>query len=447
MCGIVGVATPRPDGFAWLANACTSIKHRGPDDSGVWRSADGNVAFAHQRLSIIDLSDLAHQPMHSADGQLSITFNVEIYNFKELRSELIAAGHAFRSQSDTEVVLAAYRQWGTECLARLNGMFAFGLFDAMQRRLFLARDRAGEKPLFYSIRNGQLAFASELKALLADPTFERRIDPEALDCYLTFGYVPGARCMLQGVKKLAPAHALLFDVETADAHLWSYWDLPDEPHSTGVAESRLLEELEALLENAVRKQLVADVPIGVMLSGGVDSSLVTAMAARARPELTTFTVRFPGYGHYDETENARLIARHFRTNHLELEGSDAPVSLLPMLARQCDEPIADSSIVPTFLVSRLIREHCKVALGGDGGDELFGGYPHYRKLLWLQRHATRIPQLVRKTASKVAASIMPVGLKGRNWTQALATDLNIGLPHIGEVFDKNTRHRLMGNHA
>ena len=447
MCGIVGATSPRPAEFEWLASACTSIRHRGPDDSGVWRSSDGNVGFAHQRLSIIDLSSLGHQPMHSSDGQLSIIFNGEIYNYKDLRNELAGLGHQFRSNTDTEVLLATYRQWGTDCLSRLNGMFAFGLFDAARRRLFLARDRAGEKPLFYSIRDGRLAFASELKALFADRRFERRIDHEALDCYLTFGYVPGERCIVRGAHKLPPAHALIFDIDSGQHQRWRYWNLPEAPGSARIDEGLLLAELEPLLEDAVRKQLVADVPVGIMLSGGVDSSIVTALAVRAQPNLSTFTVRLPGYGSYDETEHARLIARHFGTNHLEVEATDPPVSLLPTLAQQYDEPVADSSILPTYLVSRLVRDHCTVALGGDGGDELFAGYPHYRRLLWLDHYAPRFPRPLRRTASRLATSIMPLGLKGRNWTQALATDLQGGLPLIGILFDQHTRRRLMSKHG
>jgi asparagine synthase (glutamine-hydrolysing) len=446
MCGFVGVVNAADGRAEWLTAGCESLSHRGPDDVGSWRSNDGHVALAHRRLSIIDLSYGGHQPMHTRDGCCTIAFNGEIYNFKDLRSELVAAGHNFRSQSDTEVVLAAYRQWGTDCLQRLNGMFAFALYDNERGSLFLARDRAGEKPLFYSIRNGVLSFGSELKALLADPSVERRVDLESLDCYLTFGFVPSPRCIIQDVHKLPPAHGLSFDVRSGHYQTWRYWQLPPPIATAGRDEAELIEELEHLLEDAVRRQLVADVPVGVLLSGGVDSSLVTALAVRSKPDLRTFTVRFPGYGAYDETEHARLIARGFNTNHLELEATDPPVAVLPILARQFDEPIADSSMVPTYLVSKLTREHCKVALGGDGGDELFAGYPHYRRLLWLQRRSSRIPRVVRETASSVATLVLPVGFRGRNWTQALSTNLQSGLPHIAAIFDRPTRRHLMSKY-
>ena len=447
MCGIIGIASQTPiSDIGWLAAGRDAMRHRGPDDAGEWWSADGRIGLGHRRLAIIDLSPAGHQPMQDASGELCIVFNGEIYNFADLRRELAAKGHALRSHSDTEVILAAYREWGTDCLSRLNGMFAFALYDGRQRQLFMARDRAGEKPLFYALANGALRFASELKGLMADPSLIRRIDPVALDCYLAMGFVPGERCMLQGVKKLPPAHALVFDLNNGQSRLWCYWHLPELDASAAVDQAdeiALLDELEALLENAVYRQLVADVPVGVLLSGGVDSSLVTAMAVRATPKVKTFTIRFPGYGQYDETEHARLIARHFGTEHVELDAGESTVDLLPLLARQFDEPVVDSSMIPTYLVSRLVREHCTVALGGDGGDELFGGYGHYSRLLWMQQKLRRIPRNLRLPVAKAAEALLPVGFKGRNWLQGLEADLQGGLPLIASYFDRSTRRRLM----
>jgi asparagine synthase (glutamine-hydrolysing) len=447
MCGIIGVASRTAvSDRGWLALGRDALRHRGPDDAGEWWSADACVGVGHRRLAVIDLSPAGHQPMQDAGGGLCIVFNGEIYNFADLRQELMAQGHAFRTHSDTEVILAAYREWGMDCLSRLNGMFAFALYDSRQRQLFLARDRAGEKPLFYALADGVLRFASELKGLMADPALPRRIDPEALDCYLAMGFVPGQRSMLHGVKKLPPAHALVFDLNDGQSRLWRYWQLP-EPNASAAHdqadEAGLLDELEVLLENAVRRQLVADVPVGVLLSGGVDSSLVTAMAVRAAPRVKTFTIRFPGFGQYDETGHARLIARHFGTEHLELVAAESTVDLVPLLARQFDEPMADSSMIPTYLVSRLVREHCTVALGGDGGDELFGGYAQYNRLLWLQQKLGEIPQSLRLTVAKAAEVLLPVGFKGRNWLQALGVDLQAGLPLIASFFDRGARKRLM----
>jgi asparagine synthase (glutamine-hydrolysing) len=314
----------------------------------------------------------------------------------------------------------------------------------------MARDRAGEKPLFYSLADGILRFASELKGLLADPALPRCIDREALDCYLAMGFVPGGGCILRDIKKLPPGHALIFDLSGGQSRLWRYWKLPELDAAAADSqadETALLDELEALLEDAVRRQLVADVPVGVLLSGGVDSSLVTAMAVRAAPRVKTFTVRFPGYGSYDETEHARLIARHLGTEHVELEAGDCSVDLLPLLARQFDEPIVDSSMIPTYLLSRLVRGHCTVALGGDGGDELFGGYEHYSRLLWMRQRLEPIPRCLRLAVAQAAETWLPVGFKGRNWLQGLESDLVRGLPLIASYFDRSTRRRLMAGHG
>jgi asparagine synthase (glutamine-hydrolysing) len=358
--------------------------------------------------------------------------------------------HSFYSLSDTELFMVAFRVLGADCLSHLNGMFAFALYDARRQSVFLARDRAGEKPLFYQIANGTLRFASELKALLVDASIQRRINPEALDCYLAMGYVPGDRCILDGFHKLPPAHAMQFSLQSREAKIWRYWQLPeidsDMAHGR-VNESDLIDELEALLEDTVHRQLVADVPVGVLLSGGVDSSLVTAMAVRASAKVKTFTIRFPGFSQYDETEHARLIAQHFDTEHVELDAVEATVDIMPQLARQFDEPVVDSSMIPTYLVSQLISGHCKVALGGDGGDELFGGYGHYDRLLWMQQKRRSMPRGLRLPVAKAAEALLPVGFKGRNWLQGLEVDLNKGLPLISPYFDRTTRQNLMAGQA
>jgi asparagine synthase (glutamine-hydrolysing) len=259
--------------------------------------------------------------MRDATGNLAVVFNGEIYNFQESRAQLIVSRHSFRSQTNTEVILAALSQWGTECLSHLNRMFAFAIYDSQKHALFIARDRAGEKPLFFHHGNGALRFASELKALLADSSLPRQLDLEAMDCYLAMGYVPGERCILNGFSKLPPAHALLFNLLTGKYKLWRYWQAPQHVTSLEQTDSlALLDELESLLEDSVRRQMVADIPVGVLLSGGVDSSLITAMAVRASRKVKTFTIRFPGHAKYDETNHARNIARHFQTEQIELEG-------------------------------------------------------------------------------------------------------------------------------
>lgn len=445
MCGLVGVAsTTFQTDRLWLASACDTLSHRGPDDAGEWWSDCGRVGLAHQRLSILDLSSMGHQPMHRTDVGLSVVFNGEIYNFADIKRELESLRHSFRSHSDTEVLLAAYAQWGTDCLLRFNGMFAFALFDAPRQRLFLARDRAGEKPLFYHLSGGRLHFASELKALLANPTLPRRINAEAMDCYLSMGFVPADRCILQGYSKLAPGHAMTFDLSTSSSRIWRYWQLPEvEPSAEAADEGLLLDELEGLLEDAVGRQLVADVPVGILLSGGVDSSLITAMAVRHSSKVRTFCIGFPGHGRLDETPHARIIARHFGTDHIELIAEPTSADLLPMLARQFDEPMVDSSMFPTFLVSHLVRQYCTVALGGDGGDELFAGYAHYSRLLWMQRRIGVLPEPFRRLLARVSERLLPPGVKGRNYIQGFDMNLRNGLPLVANYFDATTRRRLM----
>ena len=444
MCGIVGVLStkPIPDSLP-LGTMRDAMSHRGPDDEGLWWSADRRVGFGHRRLAIIDLSPGGHQPMLDPHGELCITFNGEIYNYLELKAELEQLGHAFHTASDTEVVLAAYRQWDIGMLARLNGMFSLALHDRRSQTVLLARDRAGEKPMYIRRTHGNLAFASELKALMADPACPRRLEPHALEFYLAYGYVPGDMCLLAGVEKLPQGHAMLFNLNSGVAKRWAYWTLPPAAADGPADAEELLDELESLLADSVKRQMLADVPVGILLSGGLDSSLVTAMAARARSQVKTFTISFPGHGTYDEAQHARLIARHFGTDHVELAASPATVSLLPHLARQYDEPMADSSMIPTFLVSRLIREQATVALGGDGGDELFAGYPHYNWIQHQARFRRLFPGPVGRVTHGAAKHLLPVGLKGRNFLLGLTAPQPLRLVQANSYFDDRTRAALL----
>ena len=452
MCGFVGVASNKTiSDKNWLFTARDTITHRGPDDAGEWWSKDDRVGLYHRRLSILDLSSLAHQPMHDTDRKLSIVFNGEIYNYLDLRNKLIAKGHSFHSDSDTEVLLAAYVYWGEDCLAQLNGMLAFAIYDEQKDILFLARDRAGEKPLYYRYADGIFEFASELKALFSNPSASRRIDPLALDCYLAMGFVPGRYCILDGYNKLPPAHAMSVNLREGIIRTWRYWSLPMAPKSSMQdvqTEDELIDELEELLEDTVSKQLVADVPVGILLSGGVDSSLITAMAVRNSQKVRTFSIGFPGHGSFDETDHARLIARHFDTDHTELMAEPTTADLIPCLSHQFDEPMVDSSMIPTWLVSHLVRQHCTVALGGDGGDELFGGYPHYSRLLWMQQHLEKIPAWIRQWPAIFAEKILPVGFANSNirtWLMAAGDDFVQSLPFVTGHFDVKTRQNLLNS--
>ncbi len=444
MCGICGIA--RTEGtvdMELIGSMSHTLRHRGPDDQGVWSSLDRRVGLGHRRLSIIDLSAAGHQPMQDASGSLHISFNGEIYNYLDLREELRQLGHAFHTATDTEVILEAYREWGLDAVKKLNGMFAFALYDLDLRRLFLARDRAGEKPLFYRHARGVFSFGSELKALMQDPALDRVIDPLALNQYLAFGYIPVDSCIFKGVRKLPQGCAMTYDLDGDTIKVWPYWTLPQPANGKVPPEEELLEELERLLLDSVRMRLIADVPVGIMLSGGLDSSLVTAMAARVSSKpVRTFNISFPGHGAADESPFARMVARHFGTNHIELAAESATVDLLPALARQYDEPMADSSMVPTYLVSRLIRCDATVALGGDGGDELFGGYSHYE---WVRRQdlvRRLIPSPLRQVVSAFGRAL-PAGIRGRNYLASSGRDIDWSIAHANVYFDVQMRRRLL----
>lgn len=446
MCGILGYAgTPSiaPD---VLASMRDTMSHRGPDDSGLWISSDNFSGLGHRRLSIIDLSPGGHQPMADPLGRVHLTYNGEIYNFVELRDELKGHGHTFRSASDTEVILAAYRQWGEGFVEHLGGMFALALYDEDLRRLYLARDRAGEKPLFVWRDGKRILFASELKALLALPEFPRRLDYNALEHYLAFAYVPQDLCLVEGVEKLLPGHILRFDVDRGDVSIRRYWDLPRFKEGAKKADPEALaDELDVLLAAAVKRQMIADVPVGILLSGGLDSSLVTAMASRvsSRP-VKTFTISFPGYEGQNEAPFARMVAEHFGTEHTEMPADAASVDLLPKLAWQYDEPIGDSSMVPTYIVSCLIRQHATVALGGDGGDELFGGYHLYTwsaRLGYVQRF---LPGPLRGLV-RSAAQRLPLATRGREYLIGSAAQHFEPLAHLGLYFASDRRRALLVN--
>jgi asparagine synthase (glutamine-hydrolysing) len=446
MCGIIGIASSNKpiEDKLWLSLGRDTMIHRGPDDFGEWWSLDNRVGLGHRRLSIIDRTKNGHQPMTNISKDNIIVFNGEIYNYKELRNNLITLGFEFKSTSDTEVILNGYLAWGNKIVNKLNGMFAFCIYDIKNNKIFIARDRAGEKPLFYYHKNRVLKFSSELKALLKDENLEKKLSPDSLDCFLYMGFIPGDMSIIESVNKLPPAHFLEFNLENGSIEIIKYWNIPDFVNND-IDDQALLNELEFLLEDSVNKQLVADVPVGVLLSGGVDSSIITAMAARSSTKIKTFTIRFPGHSEYDETKHARLIANYFDTEHVELVASEATVDLLPLLAKQFDEPIIDSSMVPTYLVSKLIKNHCTVALGGDGGDELFGGYGHYSRLLNLQEKFGFAPKGIRSNISKIAENILPIGFKGRNWLQGLGVDLQNNLPLIASYFDKSIRNKIILN--
>jgi asparagine synthase (glutamine-hydrolysing) len=400
MCGILGFLEqggrlPEPGLFA---RCLEELRNRGPDDAGLW--SDARVRLGHRRLAVVDLSPMGHQPMESGDGRYVIVFNGEIYNHSQLRGELDPAG-GWRGTSDTETLLEAYRAWGTACLGRLNGMFAFAIWDKTERRLFLARDRMGVKPLYYAAVNGAFAFASRPRAIL--PLFDRATaepDPEALRLYLELGYIPAPLSYYRHVRKLRPAHYAV--VDSSGVKIARYWDFRHIAPDPGLMlrpEGELIEELDALIRDSVRLRLMSDVPFGAMLSGGVDSAMiVAAMKAAGGPTPKAFTIAFEEKA-YDEGPQAAATAAVLGVEHVTetMRLSDL-LNLLPLYVEESDEPFADSSSFPTMAVARLARAHVTVALTGDAGDELFGGYHYYRvadRLAQIMRWPRPVQRLLR----------------------------------------------------
>jgi asparagine synthase (glutamine-hydrolysing) len=408
MCGICGIVGNDPVDRAVLERMTRTLVHRGPDDEGfhVARFEDGTaVGLGFRRLSIIDLES-GNQPISNEDGSLQVVLNGEIYNFRTLREELESRGHRFATNADTEVIVHLYEEIGLRCVERLNGMFAFALWDEAERRLVLARDRFGKKPLYYADLGDSLLFGSELKALLEHPRCPRRLDFESVSRYLAVEYVPTPRSIFEGVRKLPAGHCLIRQEGTTSIE--QYWDLSVDPDRTALSDDEYAERFRQHLRDAVRRRLISDVPLGAFLSGGIDSSSVVALMAEALPAgaVKTFSIGFDERS-FDESSHARRVARHFGTeHHAELFTPRVMADLLPDVGDFMDEPFADASILPTYLLSRFTREHVTVALGGDGADELLAGYPTF-----LAERATtfyRVPRRVHDHVLVPLADRLPV---------------------------------------
>jgi len=376
MCGIAGVISfdSAPPDRATVHRMCETIVHRGPDDEGIF--VKDNVALAMRRLSIIDLAG-GHQPIHNEDKTIWIVFNGEIYNFRELRAELESKGHRFATNTDTEAIVHLYEEYGSQCVSKLRGMFAFAIYDERCKQLLLARDRLGIKPLHYAVHEGRLLFGSEIKAVLAAAPELAEIRSEAVVDYLSLGYIPDPLTVFRKIRKLPPGHLLLLN-EGGECQVRSYWDVPEFNTHEPTSEAECLEELTHRLSEAVRIRLISDVPLGALLSGGTDSSIVVALMAKASSSpVKTFSIGFE-HADFDETRYARLVAEKFQTDHHELIFEPNLQEELNYLTCRLDEPFGDASMLPTYCVSRLARQHVTVALSGDGGDELFAGYDRYR---------------------------------------------------------------------
>lgn len=383
MCGIAGFVSFR-NGIAGnqemlsrrelVLNMTNAISHRGPDDHGIWQ--DQRSTLGHRRLSIIDLSLSGRQPMSLEDNSdLHIVFNGEIYNFLELRRSLEGYGYQFRTRTDTEVLLRSYQHWGVDCTVRLRGMFAFAIWDARHHRLLLARDRVGKKPLYFSEDNGTISFASEIQGLLKNPAINREIDPAAIDQYLSYGYIPSPKSGFKSIHKLPPAHRGVWELGRQPL-IERYWDVSHQP-KLSLTEGEAVEQLQHEMTEAVRIRTISDVPVGAFLSGGIDSSIVVGlMASQSVQPIKTFSIGFKDVK-FNELEHARRVATRWETDHHELIVEPDALNILPRIVQHVGEPFADASIIPTWYLAQMTRQHVTVALTGDGGDESFAGYERY----------------------------------------------------------------------
>lgn len=407
MCGIAGIFhfadSNRPVDRDVLDTMTDSLAHRGPDGRGVWHAP--SIGLGHRRLAIIDLTDNAAQPMEDAEGRLVITYNGEIYNFRELRDQLEAKGHPFRSSSDTEVILAAYREWGRDVVRRLSGIFAFAIWDVTHRHMFLARDPIGVKPLFYSTVEGTLRFGSEIKAILSDPAVSRDFDEQALDAFFTFSYTPAPATGFRHVRQLLPGHFAI--VDRGGLRVQRYWDQPYSERAASIDFADAVVEFTEQFDRITKAQLVADVPVGAFLSGGLDSAaVVRAMKHAACGEVHALTVGFNAGG-FDERGAARTTARSLGVALDEQEASLSDVTLFQELSRHMEEPTADSSMLPVYLVCRAASERFKVCMSGDGADEILAGYDTYRATAMAERYR-RLPCFLRRGIIGPLARRLPI---------------------------------------
>jgi len=446
MCGIVGVVTNSKEiNRKLLFRMAEVLNHRGPDDSGIWISPDKKIGLGHRRLSIIDLSEAGKQPMSDKDGKLHIVYNGEIYNYLKIRKELENKGYRFRSKTDTEVILYAYKAWGTDCLHKLNGMFAFGIYDIEKKKIFIARDRIGKKPLYWAQYKGKFIFSSELKSILCDSEFPKDIDYRALNFYLTFGYIFLDFTIFKYARKLPPAHMMVYDLENDRISISKYWNIPEQDNKK-YKEEELLEELEYLLEDAVRIRLMGDVPLGAFLSGGLDSSLVVAMMYRiSGGNVKTFSIGFQDKK-YNELPYAKIIADYFGTDHTEFVVKPEKFDVIDELGTHFDEPFADSSLIPTYYVSKMTRKYVKVALSGDGGDELFGGYSTYIATLGNRYINKFVPFPIRKIISNCAEKISDKNKIKKQLLRLKYTTSGAFIDRISHSYFKNEyRENLLEN--
>ncbi|MDQ3132075.1 MAG: asparagine synthase (glutamine-hydrolyzing) [Acidobacteriota bacterium] len=454
MCGIAGFISrennaPVVEREITLDKMCKIITHRGPDEQGV--AVEGRAALGMRRLSIIDIKS-GQQPIYNETGTKFIVFNGEIYNFRELKNDLESRGHRFKTNSDTETILHAYEEYGADCVSRLRGMFAFAIWDKSDESLFIARDRVGKKPLFYAVTDkGNFVFGSELKVLLAHGEISKEIDDAALDAYLTFGYVPEEFCIFKSVSKLEPGHFLIY--KNDEIKTKKYWDFDYSPIVEVKSEAEYIEVLREKLKEAVRVRLISEVPLGAFLSGGVDSSAIVAMMSQLLDQpVKTFSIGFREDS-FNELKYARIAAKHYNTEHHEFIVTPELVETIDEIVWHFDEPFADPSSLPTYMVAKMARDFVTVVLSGDGGDELFGGYTRYA-IDSKKSGLGKIPYSIRRNLLRPLVEALPHGARGKNYLYNVsldATDRYIdSISHFGDLkkkalYDAAFRSRMNGD--
>jgi len=440
MCGIVGFCSCNNKvDKGVLISMRDSLSHRGPDDKGEYIDEENNIGLAHRRLSILDLSSLGRQPMSNDNGSIWVTYNGEIYNFKEIRRELAQRGFSFKTNSDTEVLVKAYEKWGVDCINKFIGMFALAVWDKRERKLYLIRDRAGVKPLYYYFNNGLFIFASELKALAKHPGFSKELNLSILPQYLRYGYIASPHTIYKDTFKVKPGHYICFSNNKIDEV--KYWDILDyyEQDKLTGSEDEIAEELEEILLDSFKYRLVSDVPVGVFLSGGVDSSLLTAMLQKnINAQLKTFSIGFYE-DRYNEAKWAKKVADYLGTDHTEKES----LEIVPKLPEIYDEPFGDNSGIPTYLVSKLARQDVTVVLSADGGDEVFFGYNRYREAMYFY-NSLNYPSILKNIISSLLSVITPDKI------DFIFRNIRFLLPNVRAVTDKYSMWRdmfLEGNNS
>jgi asparagine synthase (glutamine-hydrolysing) len=441
MCGIVGFMSEKkfPSLKQELPEAVSRLTHRGPDDAGIYFDEEAGVGLAHRRLSVIDLSRAGRQPMKSNDESVYAVYNGEVYNFREIRKTLAGHGHQFNTSTDTEVILKAYQHWGTECFVRFVGMFALALWDGQKRCLYLARDRLGIKPLYYFVNDGIFLFASEMKALMAMGDFPRDLDYDSIPLYLHYQYIPAPRTIFRNTFKLLPGHFAVFGGGVFELH--PYWNLSEGdsmPLEANVGEEEIFEELDRILTEAVDGCLISDVALGALLSGGIDSSLVVALMQKvSSTPVRTFSVGFEEES-FDEAPWAARVASHLRTDHTELYvTAREAVEVIPRLPEIYDEPFGDPSAIPTYLVSRIARSYVKVALSGDGGDELFCGYVRYWTTMAIYETLRKLPRAALELLLLLLKNLPPA------WVERCYLPIRDNLPQTFQVTNFQEKWRKL----